>query len=391
MAGCCVSVSSQHFKSLQLSKGDSNTRFNHTRFKMARIFSLLFLFVSLTAGSSFTYSLPTRQANRILTSDSLIRHKNKQQQQLLPLLAKIRGGSDNDKKESMIKSVSSCIQSKSAKIAALTSSSLLSGPYGVLALWGVASAVVVPLTLYRQAYSFSVGYGYSVMAMALTLLKTFAPMDWKSSSHLLAVAAAVYGFRLGTFLSIRNIFNKSKGREMKNFDKTPRLQRIPFAVGVALFYSFMMCPAMYALRAPPDVGTIASKIAYSGVGIAFTGALLEAIADGHKFYVKQKYGATDIFVGPTGGVYRICRHPNYLGEIMFWTGMVVGGAPSFGKSITAWVCSLLGLYGIVGIMRNATSRLDKKQQEKYKGQDAYDLWTQKVKAPLVPFVTGSSD
>jgi steroid 5-alpha reductase family enzyme len=191
-------------------------------------------------------------------------------------------------------------------------------------------------------------------------------------------------------LAILNIVNKAKGREMKNFDKTPRLKRIPFAVGVALFYAFMTTPALYALRAPPVAGTVASKIAYGGVAIAVGGALLEAIADWHKFFVKQKYGAgnNDIFVGPTGGVYRICRHPNYLGEVVFWLGLAVGGAPSFGKSITAWVCSSLGLYGIVGIMRNATSRLDKKQEEKYKGQDAYDLWTEQVKATLVPFVEG---
>jgi steroid 5-alpha reductase family enzyme len=245
-------------------------------------------------------------------------------------------------------------------------------------------------SIHFGADSFSVGYGFSVFAMAVALLSTFSPMNWKSSSHLLAIAVAFYGFRLGFFLSLRNFVNKAKAREMKNFDKTPRLKRIPFAAGVALFYSFMVSPAMYALRATPAVGSIASKIAYSGVGIAFGGALLEATADWHKFYTKQKYGATDIFVGPTGGVYRLCRHPNYLGEIVFWLGLTIGGAPSFGKSVQAWVCSLLGLYGIIGIMRNATSRLDKKQQEKYKGQEAYDLWTEKVKAPLVPFVEGES-
>jgi hypothetical protein len=44
------------------------------------------------------------------------------------------------------------------------------------------------------------------------------------------------------------------------------------------------------------------------------------------------------------------------------------------------------MYGIVGIIGNATSRLDAKQEEMYKGQEAYELWMNKVKAPLVPFV-----
>lgn len=280
------------------------------------------------------------------------------------------------------------LPTKGAEIASLVSSCLSSGPWGIVSLWGIASSVVVPLTLYRQAYSFSVGYGFSVCAMALSLLAAFSPLDLRSSSTLLSCAAAFYGFHLGSFLEIRNLVNKRKAREIRALEKTPRLKRIPFAVSVSLFYAFMVTPALYALRAPPAMGTVASYIAYSGVAMAITGAILEAIADGHKFVVKQKYGAgvTDIFVGPTGGVYRICRHPNYLGEVVFWLGMLLGGAPSFGKSVQAWACSVLGMYGIVGIMRNATSRLDAKQAEKYNGQEAYELWTNKVKAPLVPFV-----
>jgi steroid 5-alpha reductase family enzyme len=287
------------------------------------------------------------------------------------------------------------LSTKTVEIASLVSSSLVSGPWGVVSLWGIASCVVVPLTLYRQAFSFSVGYGFSVCIMALSLLAAYAPLNdplraSSSSSTLLACTAAFYGFRLGSFLAIRIFVNKTKQKEIREFEKTPRLKRIPFAVIVSLFYAFMMTPALYALRAPPaPTGTtVASYIAYSGVATAMCGAFLETIADGHKFLVKQKYGngINEIFVGPTGGVYRMCRHPNYLGEVVFWAGMLLGGAPSFKKSVQAWICSLLGMYGILGIMRNATSRLDAKQAEKYKNQEAYELWRTKVKAPLVPFL-----
>jgi steroid 5-alpha reductase family enzyme len=224
--------------------------------------------------------------------------------------------------------------------------------------------------------------------MALSLLAAYSPLNLRSSSTLLACAAAFYGFRLGSFLAIRNFVNKTKQQEIRAFEKTPRLKRIPFAVSVSLFYALMTTPALYALRAPPATGTLASYLAYSGVATAMFGAILEAIADGHKFLVKQKYGngIKEIFVGPTGGVYRMCRHPNYLGEVIFWAGMLMGGAPSFGKSIQAWICSLLGMYGILGIMRNATSRLDAKQAEKYKNQEAYELWRIRVESPLVPFI-----
>ena len=216
-----------------------------------RCFSLLFLFVTLANG--FTHSLPRKSLPSLTKTGRLPPRPSSAS--LPSLLAKIRGGDDNT--GNALESAKTCIISKSAAIAALTTSSLQSGPWGVVALWGIASAVVVPLTLYRQAFSFSVGYGFSVFAMAMALLSAFSPIVWNSSSYLLTVAAAFYGVRLGSFLALRNIVNKTKARELKSFDKTPRLKRIPFAIGVALFYSFMCTPALYALRAPPAVGSVA--------------------------------------------------------------------------------------------------------------------------------------
>ena len=96
----------------------------------------------------------------------------------------------------------------SGTVRLLLTSSLQSGPYGVLGLWAIASAVVIPFSLYRQAYSFTVGYGYSVMAMAFVLVKVFG------ISPLLA-AALFYGFRLGSFLLLRDILVPDKMKQMK--------------------------------------------------------------------------------------------------------------------------------------------------------------------------------
>jgi steroid 5-alpha reductase family enzyme len=258
----------------------------------------------------------------------------------------------------------------------LITGSLQSGPFGVLGLWAIASAVVIPCTLYRQAFSFSVGYGFSVMAMAIVLGKLFGFSP-------LVMASGFYGARLGSYLLLRYVISEEKAKQAKSFDKTPRLQRIPFAASVALFYAFLMTPVLYALRF-----TGAENVALqAGTIIAWVGASLEAIADTQKLVVKQsKTSKEGTFAGPTRGVYGLTRHPNYTGEVIFWLGLLVSGLPTFGKSIVGWVCSLLGFYGIYGIMAMATKRLDEKQLEKYGGQEKYDAWRKSVKAPIFPFL-----
>eukprot|EP00546_Thalassionema_frauenfeldii_P001975 CAMPEP_0178934466 /NCGR_PEP_ID=MMETSP0786-20121207/23880_1 /TAXON_ID=186022 /ORGANISM="Thalassionema frauenfeldii, Strain CCMP 1798" /LENGTH=254 /DNA_ID=CAMNT_0020612255 /DNA_START=156 /DNA_END=920 /DNA_ORIENTATION=- len=247
--------------------------------------------------------------------------------------------------------------------------------------------VVVPLTMIRQGYSFSVGYGFSVFAMGLALFQTFSIGISKSSLSLLSLAVMFYGARLGSFLLLREWTVPSKAEQIKSFDKSSRLARIPLAVSVAIFYAFETSPLLYAARAA--IGNT-NVVMNTGVGLAWLGAVLEALADGQKFAIKMKRNgmegtSEDTFVGPTGGCYRLCRHPNYFAEVLFWFGLLVSGIPSFGKSPIAWGCSILGFYGIFGIMSKATERLDGKQKEKYEGQEKYDSYVKEVTAPIWPW------
>lgn len=273
----------------------------------------------------------------------------------------------------------------------LLTNSLQAGPWGVVGLWAVSSAVVIPFTLYRHGYSFSVGYGYSVMAMAVVLTKVF-------KLDPLLSAAIFYGARLGSYLLYRNIVSPKKAEQTKSFDKTfPRIKRVPFAASIALFYAFLMTPALYAMRLGAAATTApTNQFLKVGTIVAWIGAVLEAVADGQKLMAKSSTivvpsmdgedEPANSFVGPTSGVYRLTRHLNYTGELVFWFGLLVAGIPSFGKSPIAWICSLLGMYGIYGIMTNATKRLDGRQLENYAGQELYDTWRAQVKAPIFPFV-----
>eukprot|EP00978_Attheya_sp_CCMP212_P009527 scaffold22525_cov42-Attheya_sp.AAC.1 len=281
-----------------------------------------------------------------------------------------------------------------SKALEVTASSLKSGPWGVAALSGISSVIVTAFTMIRQAYSFSVGYGFSIFGMGLYSLLSFSDAYnfgtfqgiKGSAAACLLMSTLFYGFRLGGFLLFREYTVQSKREQFKNLDKSHRLKRIPLALSVGIFYALLFCPALYALRAGDLAGNL-SKISFLGAGVAWFGAILEAVADAQKYVVKGSVSDETTFAGPTGFTYKICRHPNYLGELIFWFGVFLGGAPSFGTQIVPWVSSGFGLFGIYSIMTGATKRLEGKQEEKYKGQEKYDEYVASVKAPLFPFLS----
>ena len=67
------------------------------------------------------------------------------------------------------------------------------------------------------------------------------------------------------------------------------------------------------------------------------GLLIEAVADQQKAAHRKK---TNTFV--KGGLYRLSRHPNYLGEILFWVGSFIAAIGSLTGTLVhfiagAWV------------------------------------------------------
>jgi len=261
------------------------------------------------------------------------------------------------------------------------------------ALYAIASLTVVPLTWYSTGYSFSVGYGLSVTAMATALLFAFpcssggSGLSMASAPSLLALTAAVYGVRLAGFIFLREQTVESKRKVFADMNSRPILARTPLALGVSALYALMVSPVMFALRGTVAAGSVAQKAQVFFTGLAAFGMLLEAVADQHKYEAKRHCKEGDErFVGPTTWSYRLCRHPNYLGEILHWSGLFAAGSVSFSKSITAWVSGSLGLMGILSIMFGASAGLDKKQAKKYEGQSAYDEWKGKVTSSVIPLI-----
>ena len=105
-------------------------------------------------------------------------------------------------------------------------------------------------------------------------------------------------------------------------------------------------------------GSGSNAFTYIGAAIMLFGIVFESAAD------MQKNAAKKInprrFVDT--GLYRIVRCPNYLGEMIFWTGVVTSGIGAL-TGVGQWVVALTGYAGIIFVMFSGARRLEIRQNK----------------------------
>ena len=66
---------------------------------------------------------------------------------------------------------------------------------------------------------------------------------------------------------------------------------------------------------------------YAGWGLWLAGMLIESIADFQKYTFRQNPSNHDKWI--SSGLWGIVRFPNYLGEMMLWTGLYLSASSTF--------------------------------------------------------------
>ena len=79
------------------------------------------------------------------------------------------------------------------------------------------------------------------------------------------------------------------------------------------------------------------------------------------------------------------RCPNYLGEMLFWTGTFVSGIGVY-AGVAQWLAALLGYVGIIYVMFGGARRLEMRQNRSYGKDPAYQRYvrTTPIMLPFVP-------
>ena len=224
----------------------------------------------------------------------------------------------------------------------------------------------------------SLGYGFSIAGEGLLMLLLYRS-GLTVGTLLCCLLLLAYGLRLGGYLLIRERKSASYNKKMQGEIKEGK--DIPFGVKAAIWIT---CGALYVTQVIPVFyrlhnGTGSDLWTYVGAFVAAFGLIFESASDLQKNAAKK--GNPNRFVDT--GLYRIVRCPNYLGEMIFWTGILVSGIGSV-CGIGQWTMALIGYAGIIYVMFSGARRLEIRQNKNYGNDPDYQQYAKTVPI-LVPF------
>lgn len=196
-----------------------------------------------------------------------------------------------------------------------------------LAAWclGVQWVAWVPAMLQRTEHYYDLTGSLTFLSGTAAALAVAAGAGGGVDARggLAAVLVAVWATRLGLFLFRRVRREGKDGR----FDEIKRsAARFLIAWTLQGLWVFWTALAAWILVLHP---TRAPWGAWDAAGLALwaLGFLVEVVADTQKAIFKGRPENRGRWIDV--GLWRWCRHPNYLGEITLWTGVAVMGAGQF--------------------------------------------------------------
>ena len=261
-------------------------------------------------------------------------------------------------------------------------------PWGLLGILFCVCAVMCAVGFYKFVYFLSIGYGFAVAGggIAIFVMYLVNPTATPLFIVLLQLVLFIaYGARLSGFLLARELKNASYRKTdvaKSTLDKKSE-KKMPVFV---LFTIWIMVSVLYVAQVSPMLFRIVNNstdivLPLIGIAVSVFGIILESVADSQKS--AQKKVRPDMVA--TKGLYRIVRCPNYLGEIIFWTGVFVSGISTY-ATVGQWITAIVAYICIVYIMFNGAQRLEKRQMKRYGDNEEYNTYADKtpIIIPLLP-------
>lgn len=231
----------------------------------------------------------------------------------------------------------------------------------------------------KYVWFISIGYGAAIAAIGVSLLVMFRG-GLSTGTVLLAAMFIVYGCRLGGYLGYRELRSASYNRTMKNEIKDGKdmslAAKCAIWISAALLYVCETSPVLFRLQK----GSGTDGFAIVGFLIMVLGLCVESTADLQKNIAKKKNPKRFVDTG----LFRLVRCPNYLGEMLFWTGVFVSGL-NVCHTFWQWTAALIGYLGIIYVMFGGARRLEMRQNKNYGSDPEYQKYVKSTPI-MVPFI-----
>ena len=243
----------------------------------------------------------------------------------------------------------------------------------------VAAMVISSIGFKNYVWFISLGYGFSIAGEGLLMMLLYGK-ELSLGTAICCILFIIYGLRLGGYLAIRELksssYKKNMTGEIKDGKTIPMGVKIAIWITCALLYVTQVSAVFYRLH--NESGT--NICVYIGAAIMLIGLVLESAADLQKNAAKKVNPRRFVDTG----LYRIVRCPNYLGEMIFWTGVLITGIGAI-SGIGQWIIVLIGYIGIIFVMFSGARRLEIRQNKNYGNNPEYQKYVKTVPI-LVPFI-----
>lgn len=229
----------------------------------------------------------------------------------------------------------------------------------------------------KYIWFISIGYGFSIAAEGLAMLLMFRH---NAATALMCLVLLIYGCRLGGYLAYREFrlktYMQHVGGDIKDGKLIPLFAKVAMWVACAILYVLEVVPVFYRLNNDAP----ANAWAWAGLLVMALGVALEALSDYQKSRAKRVNPRRFVDTGLFGFV----RCPNYLGEMLLWTGVLISGIGAL-QGPGQWVMALIGYIGIIYVMFSGARRLEMRQNRTYGSDPEYQKYVRTVPI-MVPFV-----
>lgn len=242
------------------------------------------------------------------------------------------------------------------------------------------SLALCSIGFYRFVWFMSVGYGFSVAGLGVAMfVMSLVRGQFSLPFTILCALCVIYGLRLGLFLFLREVKNATYREKMKEVGGDTK---VPVFVAVCMW---LVCGALYVLQSSGAVYRLLNNSGMNaaliiGIVISAAGIVIESLADKQKGDAKEK----NPHMPAMHGLYKMCRCPNYFGEILFWTGLLVSGIGAI--SGRQWIPAIVGYVGIVFVMLSGAKRVETRHIKHYGKSAEYNAYADKTPLlfPLIP-------